>query len=123
MNYTAALLQLQARAVARQAKSYNEILHFRLYALRFLFAAQGRLEFRAGQAANLVRGGLGAALRKISCPPACLSLDDCPQKRWGQLNPCSYQRLFEPCANGPGPSGLANRPRPLCSAPRTWRAQ
>jgi len=120
MNYTATLLQLQARTVARQAISgwsYNEILHFRLYALRFQFAAQGRLEFRAGQAVNLVRGGLGAALRKTSCPSACLSPDNCPQhlpeKSPGQPSACPYHRLFEPRANGSGPSGLADWPRPF----------
>jgi hypothetical protein len=88
-------------------------LHFHLYALRFQFAAHGRLKFRAGQAVNLVRGALGAALRKISCPPECTRPGDCPQQSPGLPNVCSYHRLFEPHANGSGPSGLADWPRPF----------
>jgi hypothetical protein len=70
-------------------------LHFRLYALRFHFVAQGQLRFPAGSAANAIRGGLGAALRKLTRP-----------------NEDAYSRLFEP-ARGTGPSGLADRPRPF----------
>jgi hypothetical protein len=126
-------------------RSYNESLHFSLYALRFQFTARGRLQFGSGKAAhaldshvsataaNLVRGGLGAALRRNSCPPTCPRPGECPLS----LQPptaCSYARLFMPRASfeprvsrarsgvsqstgppsrGPRPSGLADWPRPF----------
>jgi hypothetical protein len=89
------------------------VLHFRLYALRFEFSALGRLEFRAGQAANMIRGGLGAALRRVSCPPACTGPGHCPQSSPEQPNACAYARLFTPRAGRTGPSGLSDWPRPF----------
>jgi hypothetical protein len=86
---------------------YNGILHFRLYALRFRMAAQERIEFPAGQTANLIRGRLGAALRQVGCPPECADPGFCPTPI------CAYRRLFVPHSKLSGPSGLANRPRPF----------
>jgi hypothetical protein len=68
-------------------------LRFRLYPLRFSFLAREPVRFPPAMAANMLRGGLGSALRRISAP--------------------DYARLFEPAATSGGPSGLADWPRPF----------
>jgi hypothetical protein len=68
-------------------------LRFRLYPLRFSFLAREAVRFPAEMAANTLRGGFGAALRRISAT--------------------DYARLFEPGALSGGPSGLADWPRPF----------
>jgi len=67
---------------------------FDLLACRFQLVARQTVQFRQGQAGNVLRGALGSALRAVA--PA----ED-------------YARIFEPAATGPGPSGLADWPRPF----------
>lgn len=64
---------------------------FELYPLRFHMVAGSPLHFRAGEAANLLRGRLGKFLH------------DSPE---------IYRRLFAPQADS-GPSGLHDAPRPF----------
>ncbi|MGD0434892.1 MAG: CRISPR system precrRNA processing endoribonuclease RAMP protein Cas6 [Bryobacteraceae bacterium] len=66
---------------------------FELASYRFQFSARDRISFPAGNAGNVLRGWFGHALRKAA--------------------PAEYERIFEPGAVGPGPSGLANWPRPF----------
>lgn len=73
-------------------------MSFRFYPLRFRFAARDEIHFRPGQAANMLRGSLGAALKKISSTPECSG---------------AYERLFAPRASEGGPSGLRDWPRPF----------
>ncbi|MBZ5583926.1 MAG: CRISPR system precrRNA processing endoribonuclease RAMP protein Cas6 [Acidobacteriia bacterium] len=70
-------------------------MDFRLYPLRFSFIARDSVRFPPGKAANVLRGALGLALLRL-----------------GEACPTAYARLFEPKALDPGPSGLADRPRP-----------
>jgi hypothetical protein len=67
-------------------------LRFRFYSLRFTFQARDRVRFPAGTAANYLRGAFGAALHGDAA---------------------LYARLFDPAAVAPGPSGLADSPRPF----------
>jgi CRISPR-associated endoribonuclease Cas6 len=68
-------------------------LRFRLYPLRFNFRARDAIRFPEGKSANILRGGFGLALRRVS--------DD------------AYTRIFEPRAGADGPSGLRDWPRPF----------
>jgi hypothetical protein len=65
-------------------------MEFRLYELRFHFAARRAISF--GAASNLLRGRFGAALRA--------------------LDAAAYREWFEPKSQA-GPSGLADPPRPF----------
>jgi CRISPR-associated endoribonuclease Cas6 len=69
-------------------------LRFRLYPLRFSFLARETVRFPAAMAANTLRGGFGAAFRRTA-------------------SAADYARMFEPAAMSPGPSGLADWPRPF----------
>ena len=66
----------------------NEVLYFRLYALRFHFLARAPLSFPPGTAANRLRGAFGSILHKLDCAP-----------------------MFAPSSET-GPSGLTDLPRP-----------
>jgi hypothetical protein len=68
-------------------------LHFRLYPLRFHFRARDGIRFPPGKSANILRGGFGLALRRVSAG--------------------AYARIFEPRAQAGGPSGLRDWPRPF----------
>jgi hypothetical protein len=83
-------------------------LAFRFYPLRFDFVVLAQLHFPPGQAANMLRGSFGAALKKVSCASTCPGAETCPDRAT-----CSYARLFEPRASGLGPSGLRDWPRPF----------
>jgi hypothetical protein len=83
-------------------------VHFRLYPLRFSFAARERVHFPPGKSANLLRGAFGTIFRRIACVP------DCPGARECEIRAaCPYARMFEPSALAGGPSGLADWPRPF----------
>jgi hypothetical protein len=83
-------------------------LEFRFYPLRFSFVALEPLSFPAGQSANILRGSFGLIFRRIACRP------DCPGARVCETRAeCPYARVFEPSAIYPGPSGLADWPRPF----------
>jgi CRISPR-associated endoribonuclease Cas6 len=69
-------------------------LRFRLYPLRFSFLARETVRFPPVMAANTLRGGFGATLRRTASAP-------------------DYARMFEPAATSAGPSGLADWPRPF----------
>ncbi len=71
---------------------------------RFTFRALDPLSFPPGKAANTLRGALGMALRKVSCPSDC--------KKLGPACGCPYARLFAPRSDS-GPSGFADPPRPF----------
>jgi hypothetical protein len=83
-------------------------LHFRFYPLRFHFVAKESLFFPPGKAANILRGALGVIFRRIACVPHCADARTCDLR-----DSCPYARVFEPVASGPGPSGLADWPRPF----------
>lgn len=61
---------------------------------RHRFDALDDVRFPEGKAANVLRGGFGAALRAVA-------------------SPAIYEQIFEPKSNGSGPSGLADPPRPF----------
>jgi hypothetical protein len=63
---------------------------FDLIRVRFEFTALDAIRFPPGKAANILRGAFGLALE-------------------GE----SYARVFAPVKSGPGPSGLADPPRPF----------
>jgi hypothetical protein len=73
---------------------------FRFYPLRFEFVARQPIVFPAGKASNVLRGALGTIFRSLAC--TCTA-----------RHTCAYAKVFEPVSNGPGPSGLADPPRPF----------
>lgn len=83
-------------------------LNFRLYPLRFSFAARESVHFPPGKSANLLRGAFGSIFRRIACVPHCAGARDCEIRA-----SCPYARMFEPSALAGGPSGLADWPRPF----------
>ncbi len=83
-------------------------LCFSLYAVRLELQALDSLFFPVGKAGNIVRGALGSSFRRIACAPDCPGAKTCEQRAV-----CAYARLFEPTACAPGPSGLADWPRPF----------
>jgi len=83
-------------------------VRFAFHACRFGFEALESLFFPAGKAGNIVRGALGSSFRQLACAPDCPGARTCEQRAV-----CAYARLFEPTACAPGPSGLADWPRPF----------
>jgi len=86
---------------------------FDLLPVRFEFVARGELRFPPQHAANVLRGALGSASRKLVCAPECpghaaRNVRECPLRAG-----CPYARNFEPAAIAAGPSGLADQPRPF----------
>jgi hypothetical protein len=61
-----------------------------------------------GNAANMVRGGLGYAFRKLHCRPDCLEASQCPHQRQ-----CLYAKLFEADLSKSTGSGFRDPPRPF----------
>jgi len=61
--------------------------------VRFRFSARDAIQFPPGSTGNLLRGALGASLRRVA--------------------PEAYGRVFKPAGGVRGPSGLADRPRPF----------
>ena len=76
--------------------------------LRFSFVARESIHFADGKSSNILRGAFGTIFRRIACLPRCLEANAC---EW-RAN-CPYARMFEPAATAPGPSGLADWPRPF----------
>src|SRR5438105_3761544 len=83
-------------------------LHFQLYPLRFSFVARESIHFPPGKSGNILRGAVGTIFRKIACLPHCPGSRECEIRA-----SCAYARMFEPSALSPGPSGLADWPRPF----------
>lgn len=83
-------------------------MHFRVYPLRFSFAALGSIRFPAAKASNLLRGAFGEIFRRMACEPHCPGARECELR-----STCPYARMFEPSALVAGPSGLADWPRPF----------
>lgn len=81
---------------------------FQLEALRFSFIARESIHFAAGTSANILRGAFGLIFRRIACLPQCPGVQLCDRRA-----KCAYARMFEPSAIAPGPSGLADWPRPF----------
>jgi hypothetical protein len=84
---------------------------FKFYPLRFEFIAKQSLFFPPGKASNILRGALGVIFRSIACVPECQQSGNA--RTCEIRNTCPYARIFEPVADGPGPSGLADSPRPF----------
>ena len=80
----------------------------RVYPLRLEFAARDTIRFPAGKPGNVLRGAFGHIFRNIVCDPACPGARTCEKR-----DSCPYARIFEPSASAPGPSGLADWPRPF----------
>jgi hypothetical protein len=83
-------------------------LDFSLYACRFRFRCIDTLHFAEGKSGNLLRGALGDVMRSLVCHSNCPGAKECPDRLT-----CPYARFFEPTAWSPGPSGLADWPRPF----------
>jgi hypothetical protein len=83
-------------------------LLFQFYPLRFEFLADEPIYFPPGKASNILRGALGVIFRGIACVPHCTDAETCSLR-----DSCPYARVFEPVAQGDGPSGLADWPRPF----------
>jgi hypothetical protein len=83
-------------------------LFFDLLSLRFSFVAIQSIHFAAGKPSNILRGAFGVIFRRLACVPQCQSAQTC---EWRAT--CPYARLFCPTATTPGPSGLADWPRPF----------
>jgi hypothetical protein len=87
-------------------------LQFRFYPFRFHFRALDSIHFPAGQSSNILRGAFGTIFRRIACLPECPGARTCQRRQT-----CPYALIFEPGgeprAQGRGPSGLADRPRPF----------
>ena len=86
-------------------------MDFPFYPLRFEFAALDPILFPPGKAANVLRGALGMVFRSIACTPECRAVAS--SRGCGMRAACPYARIFEPVAEGSGPSGLADTPRPF----------
>jgi hypothetical protein len=83
-------------------------LLFHLEPLRFSFIARDSIRFAQGESSNILRGAFGTIFRRIACLPQCPGAKICECRA-----SCPYARLFEPAAIAPGPSGLADWPRPF----------
>ena len=81
---------------------------FHLEPLRFSFIARDSIRFAQGESSNILRGAFGTLFRRIACLPQCPGAKICECRA-----SCPYARLFEPAAIAPGPSGLADWPRPF----------
>lgn len=81
---------------------------FQLEPLRFSFVAREPVYFPEGKSSNILRGAFGVIFRRIACLPRCVAASSCEHRAT-----CAYARLFEPTATAPGPSGLADWPRPF----------
>jgi hypothetical protein len=84
---------------------------FQFFPLRFEFTAKQSLFFPPGKASNILRGALGVIFRSIACVPECRQSGD--SRACDFRHSCPYAKIFEPVADGPGPSGLADPPRPF----------
>jgi hypothetical protein len=83
-------------------------VRFEFFPLRFEFTAREPLFFPPGKAANILRGALGVIFKRIACVPACDDARTCDTRQ-----SCPYARVFAPVADGEGPSGLSDSPRPF----------
>jgi hypothetical protein len=83
-------------------------VRFEFFPLRFEFTARESLFFPPGKAGNILRGALGTIFRRIACVPECQDARTCEAR-----NTCPYAKVFAPVADGEGPSGLADSPRPF----------
>jgi len=83
-------------------------VRFAFFPLRFEFIAREPFFFPPGKAANTLRGALGVIFKRIACLPHCRDASQCDNRQ-----SCPYAKVFEPTANGEGPSGLSDSPRPF----------
>jgi hypothetical protein len=83
-------------------------VRFEFFPLRFEFTARQSLFFPSAQAANILRGALGVIFQRIACVPECQDARTCRTRL-----SCPYARVFAPVADGHGPSGLSDSPRPF----------
>jgi hypothetical protein len=83
-------------------------MQFPFFPLRFEFIARETLWFPPGKAANILRGALGIIFQRIVCRPGCHDARTCEIR-----SSCPYAQVFEPMAQGSGPSGLNYWPRPF----------
>ncbi len=86
---------------------------FQFYAFRFHFVARDPFVFPAAGPANLLRGALGGALRRLACVPHCPGFQGRSVRECALRESCEYARIFEPGARAGRPSGLADWPRPF----------
>ncbi len=83
-------------------------MRFDFFPLRFEFTARESLFFPPGKAANILRGALGIIFKRIACVRGCEDVRACETRP-----SCPYARVFAPVADGAGPSGLSDSPRPF----------
>ena len=86
---------------------------FDLLSFRFHFTARESIYFPAGQSGNILRGAFGTVFRKIACVADCPGLSGGNVRECRHRGSCEYARVFEPAAQGTGPSGLSDWPRPF----------
>ena len=87
-------------------------MRFGFFPLRFEFTARESLFFPPGKAANVLRGALGTVFRRIACVPECAG-NPGGEGTCERRQTCPYSRVFAPVADGEGPSGLNDSPRPF----------
>lgn len=83
-------------------------MQFLFHRLRFHFLSGAPVHFAPGTSGNVLRGAFGSVFRQIACVPHCPGAKTCELRE-----SCAYARIFEPAADGTGPSGLADPPRPF----------
>ena len=86
---------------------------FDLFSFRFTFLARDPICLPAGLPGNILRGGLGSALRRIACAAECPGHAGADIRECQLRSGCAYARIFEPASLGGGPSGLSDWPRPF----------
>lgn len=86
---------------------------FDLYSFRLRLSAPQGIQFPEGGAANVLRGALGAMLRRVHCVDHCLSDRERRVRECERIRQCPYAQIFEPLSLGSGPSGMSDWPRPF----------
>lgn len=86
---------------------------FEFYSYRFTFVAGEAIRFPSRAPANILRGALGQALRRVACDPQCPGFQGKAARECPLRERCGYAQILEPSGLTDGPSGLSDRPRPF----------
>ena len=81
---------------------------FDLLSYRVRLSARAPVRFPENTAGNVLRGAIGAMLRKIHCTRECNPEVSCERR-----SSCAYAQIFEPRPEHAGPSGFSDWPRPF----------
>jgi CRISPR-associated endoribonuclease Cas6 len=86
---------------------------FQLCSFRFHVSARKPIYFPPHRSGNVLRGALGAILRRMHCAAGCPGNRGVRAGECESRGSCLYAQIFEPTPRYPGPSGLAEWPRPF----------